>query len=346
MRMLTWNPTDEREAQAVAFLEKTLTDLNKSKSENKAHLADPRRLPKRPRDLSNSSYNAVHNMPDKHFSPLKDTPFQKVRKEADKVVSNRQLAIKARTTPQKALSTVPKGLSEAIRIRRLPLIPMRSDKRPGNTDPERTEREYEERQKREAKLLAAQKPKAPTKSDDTHLHGTNIPNSLQAVLEDARKSTTTATFSATQRAASPPNLASYPVKKPSNNLLSCPPGLQKAHSRVKVSTSTALKLSTLGSTDSLKARPNSSHGLSGSTLSPSATSSTDTGSDDDLFGEEKRPKKPMQVTPSSPTKRPLSVVDESPDSTSSTGPTSSGGLPSRKKIKRTPSIFMPAKRAR
>lgn len=319
-------------------------DLNKSKSGNKANLADPRRLPKRPRDLINSSYNATPIMPDRHFSPLKETPFQKVRREADKVASNRQLAIKARATPQRALSTVPKGLSEVMRIRRQPLIPMRSDKRPGNTDTERTEREYEERQKREARLLAVQKPKAPTKSDSIHLHGTNIPHSLQAALEDARKPTTTPTLSATQRAASP-NPAYYPVKKSSNNLLSCPPGLQKAHFRVKVSTSTAPKPSTLGSTDSLKVRPTSSHGLSGSTLSPSATPSTDTGSDDDLFGD-KTPKEPMRGTLGSPVKRPLSMVDGSPDSTSSTGPASSGGLPPRKKIKRTTGVFMPAKRAR
>lgn len=339
------DPADEREAQALAHLEKTLTTINKNKGQVKANLADPRRLPKRPKDTT-SNHFAFSHLPDKYFgNSIKDTPFQKVKKEADKVINNRQLAIKARMTPTKALSTVPKGLTEAMRIRRQPLIPMRSDKRVDITDDsERTQREYEERQKREERLLAAQKPKKAPTNNGIHLPGTNIPNSLQKVLDDNCRPATTP----------PPKVVTQVPRKSTNSLLTCPPDIQKAHSRIKLVPSTTLRVSTSNtSTNGLKTRPGSSHGLPGSTSSPSGKSATTTDADtddDDLFGEKQTtPTKPTKPTPpGSPNKRPFSMVTGSTDNniSSTTGPTSPGSQPPRKKMKKTTGIFMPAKRAR
>lgn len=339
------NPTEAKEAEALRHLEKTLTNLNKNKDGNKTALADPRGLPKRPRD---TAYTTSHSGSDRHFSPPKDTPMQKVRKAAGQVVNSRQLAIKARHTPQQALSTVPKGLSEAMRIRRQPMIPMRSDKRPENADPERTELEHHGRRMREAKLLAAQKPKAPAKGDDTHMPGTNTPNSLQTAMDASRKPATAATPSAPPRAASPPNLASGLVKTSSNNILSRPLGVQKAHSRFKVVTSPAPpSVSSSNSPNDLNATPTSSRRLSVPAWSPSAATSLDTDSEDDECREKETSTKPMQLAPGSPTKRPFSMMEgESSESASSTALVSSTGLPPRKRIKKVPGIFMPAKRAR
>lgn len=325
--------------------------MNKTKEQGKANLANPKQLPKLPKETAPPVFA---HLPNKYFGPsIKETPFQKVKKEADKVIHGRHLAIKARNTPTKALPTVPKGLAEVMRIRRQPLIAMRSDKHVDITDDsERTQREYEQRQKREERLLAAQKPKKASNNDDIHFLGDSISHSLQTILDDAHKPAPTTLVSHPPKAASP-KAAPPPLRKPTNSLFTCPANIPKANSRIKLVPSTTRRPSTPSiSANGLHNRPGSSKGLSSSASSPSGKSTTmtdrDLDDDDDLWGErDTTPAKP--TTPGCPSKRRFSTFTGSTDkniTSTTTGPTSPESQPPRKKMKKTVGIFMPAKRAR